>query len=212
MNISNLKKYLKPIIYGSAAISMLLSLYFIGDAIKKRTKNNDDNLNYVTNSIFDNVVPVINSEKTITRPYVSEDVKVIKSFYDYKSEAESQVGAIVYYENTYIQNSGVDYAGTTNFDVVAIIDGTVTKVADDKLLGKIVEIRHSNDLISVYQSLSEVKVKKDDVITQGQIIGKSGVSSIATDLKDHLHLEVMYKGELINAETIYNKAINKLEG
>lgn len=56
-------------------------------------------------------------------------------------------------------NSGVDYGGKENFEVVSILDGTVIDVKEDDLLGKIVEIRHSNEMISVYQSLSEVTVK-----------------------------------------------------
>ena len=91
------------------------------------------------------------------------------------------------------------------------MDGTVIKVLEDKLLGNIVEIRHNNDLISVYQSLAEVKVKNDDVISKGQIIGISGYASIAPNLKEHLHFEVLYKGEVINPESIFNKTIDKIE-
>ena len=63
-----------------------------------------------------------------------------------------------------MQNSGVSYGGKESFDVVAILDGTVTNVAEDKLLGNVIEIKHDNDMISSYQSLSAVNVKKGDVV------------------------------------------------
>ena len=37
---------------------------------------------------------------------------------DYKSEAENQEKSLIYYENTYLQNSGVSYGREASFDVV----------------------------------------------------------------------------------------------
>ena len=101
-----------------------------------------------------------------------ENVKLAKPFYNYEDEEKSQEDAIIYYEGTYIQNSGVDYGYENVFDVVSILDGTVISVEENDIVGTTVSIRHSNDLISVYQSLSDVIVKKDDKVIQGQIIAK----------------------------------------
>lgn len=213
MKERNLKKHVKSFMYGSAALTLVLSIFFIGQINNNKEKEKEKEPNYVTNTVIEDVVPVITEEnEKIGKPYGDHTVKMVRSYYDYKGEANNQVSSIVYYENTYIQNSGVDYSGTATFDVVSIADGTVTKVTDDKLMGKIIEIRHNNDLISIYQSLSEVVVKKDDSIKKGQIIGKSGTSTISSELKDHLHLEVSYKGEMINPETIYEKTFDELEG
>lgn len=213
MKERNLKKHVKSFMYGSAALTLVLSIFFIGQINNNKEKEKEKEPNYVTNTVIEDVVPVITEEnEKIGKPYGDQTVKMVRSYYDYKGEANNQVSSIVYYENTYIQNSGVDYSGTATFDVASIADGTVTKVTDDKLMGKIIEIRHNNDLISIYQSLSEVVVKKDDSIKKGQIIGKSGTSTISSELKDHLHLEVSYKGEMINPETIYEKTFDELEG
>ena len=67
-----------------------------------------------------------------------------------------QENSIILFEDTYMQNSGVDYSLEEVFDVICILDGSVISVKEDNLLGTTVEVRHSNDLISVYQSLSEV--------------------------------------------------------
>ena len=76
------------------------------------------------------------------------------------------------------------------FEVVAVLNGTVVNVKQDEILGNVVEIKHENNYITTYQSLSEVSVKKDDIITQGQIIGKSGTNKLDKDMGNHLHFEV----------------------
>ena len=109
-----------------------------------------------------------------------------------------------------MQNSGVDYTSDNSFDVISILDGTVINVYENEILGTSIEIRHNNDLISVYQSLSEISVKKDDQVIQGQIIAKSGTSNINKDLGNHLHFELYYKGKIVNPEEYYNKSIDEL--
>ncbi|UKI27354.1 MAG: M23 family metallopeptidase [Bacilli bacterium] len=88
------------------------------------------------------------------------------------------------------------------------MDGIVISVENNDILGTTVEIRHDNDLISVYQSLSNVNVKKDDKVIQGQIIAKSGLSNIEKDLGNHLHFELYYKGKIVNPEEYYNKSLD----
>ena len=94
--------------------------------------------------------------------------------------------------------------------MVSILDGTVTSIKEDQNLGKIVEVTHSNDIISIYQSLSDVKVKENQEIKQGDIIGTSGTCNIENDLKNHLHFEMIVKGSIVNPENYYNKKISEL--
>ena len=109
-----------------------------------------------------------------------------------------------------MQNSGVDYAGSTEFDVVSILDGTVVSVTDDDILGTTIQIKHSNDLISVYQSMGSVNVQENDAITQGTVIGKSGESNISSDLGNHLHFELYHQGSVVNPEEYYGKLLGEL--
>ena len=75
---------------------------------------------------------------------------------------------------------------------------------------KIVEVKHSNDMMSIYQSLSEVTVKKNDVIKQGDIIGKSGKSSISSEMNENLYFELFYKGSNVNPDEYYDKKVEEL--
>ena len=111
--------------------------------------------------------------------------------------------SIIYYENTYIQNTGVDYTSKEVFDVNAIADGTVIAVKKDDIVGNTVKIEHNNDMISVYQSINEVSVKEKDQVTKGQVIGKSGTNSIGSDLGNHLHFELYKNNILVNPEEVF---------
>ena len=152
----------------------------------------------------DDTLPVINTTVKPINPYTDQKVKVGKTYYDYKGEEESQINSIIKHDNTYIQNTGIDFVGEDVFDVVAILDGTVEKVNTDDTLGKVIEIKHNDGNISVYQSLSEVLVKKGDIVNQGQQIGKSGTNELDRDLGNHLHFEIYSNGQSINPEVYLN--------
>ena len=197
-----LKSFVVPVIYSVAIVISIFSMYLVKNIFTKNMDSNKNEVKYVDNEItgVDTVIPVISTSTSIIKPYTNNDVKIVNNFYNYQGDAESQQNSILYYENTYMQNSGVDYAMDSEFDVVSILDGTVIKVEENDILGVIVEIRHTNDLISIYQSLKDVSVKVDDKVVQGQIIAKSGTSNINTSLTNHLHFELYHKGMVVNPE------------
>lgn len=210
MTKRKLKKQVVYGIYAVALVSLFSVLYFIEKSTSPYNLNSGEDIKYVSKTIFDKDIPVVSTGKTVARPYVDTEIKVVKAFYDYQADAKEQEKSLIFNENTYIQSSGVSYGGKDNFEVVAILDGTVTDVKEDSLLGKIVEISHGNEVISVYQSLSDIKVKKDDKIMQGQVIGTSGTANIDKDLGNHLYFELIVKGTNVNPENYYNKKINEL--
>ena len=108
-----------------------------------------------------------------------------------------------------MQNSGIDYTNKETFDIVSILDGTVIEVTDNKILGKTIKIKHNNDLISTYQSLSEVSVKENDTVLRGQVIAKSGTCPLYSS-DNNLHFELTYQGKLVNPESYYNKSVDEL--
>ena len=141
------------------------------------------------------------------KPFKDESVATTKYFYNYQADNATQEKSILYHENTYIQNSGMDFTKNETFDVIAVLEGTVINVKEDELLGKIVEIQHDNNLVSSYQSLGDVSVKKNDTVKQGQIIGKSGTNSIDKELGNHLHFELYLNSQVVNPEDYFDKEI-----
>ena len=76
-------------------------------------------------------------------------------------------------------------------------------------MGKIVEIKHNNKYVTMYQSLSEVNVKKGDLVVQGGLIGKSGKNTLDSEMGNHLHYELYIDGKVVNPEEYLNKVIEK---
>lgn len=205
------KRKLKSFVLPTALI--ILGIFAMASAwaytITEKSLNLKEDLNYVSNTIISKDIAVINTTTKIIYPYVEQSVTLGKNYYDYKASSAEQENSIIYHENTYIQNSGVDFMHAQPFNVISILEGTVTNVKEDELLGKTIEISHDNDYISVYQSLSEVNVKKGDIISQGQIIGKSGTNKLDKELGNHLHFELYIGGHIVNPIDYLNKEVNK---
>lgn len=210
MTNRRLKKSVLYGIYALIFVTVIGIFYMVDSFMNKTTFNNDENYDYVSDTVIEDDIPVVSTKEILMKPYSDANVTIKKDYYDYKATSEKQENAILFYQNTYIQNSGVAYASDNIFDVLAVLDGTVTDVKEDELLGKIVEVKHENNVISVYQSLSEVSIKKGDTITQGTVLGKSGTSNISKDLGNHLHFELIINGNNVNPEEYYDKNISEL--
>lgn len=223
MKKRKLKSFVVPLMYVASIAMLLGSVYIIENLINNSVfkSENVEEVEEVEDVIFNEEedmnemnssdVPVVSTDPTISRPYVNGNVKIVKNYYDYQADNASQEESIVYYGNTYMQNSGVDYGMDAEFEVVSILDGTVMEVIDDEIMGKTVKIKHSNDLISVYQSMGSVDVKANDVVTQGMIIGKSGEANVSPELGNHLHFELYYQGSVVNPENYYDKLLGELQ-
>ena len=212
MRRRKLKPYVLPTLMILAITSVIFGTAMLSNSLRK--SNNDDYdtpISYVTSTILDEEQAVINETSTMINPYTDTTVTIGKNYYDYKADAETQEKSIVYHDNTYLQNSGTDFVSENVFDVVAVLDGNVTDVKEDETLGKVVEIKHENGYISIYQSLSEVSVKKGDIVTQGQVIGKSGTNELDKDMGNHLHFELYVNGQVVDPALYLNKEIETSE-
>ena len=213
MIIIKIKRFVVPTIYTISLLLIIGSIFILVSGISSYFKEIPD-YDYAVKNVFNDnnkVLPVQTSKNLIIKPYLSENVNIGKYFYDFEGEREGQEKALVYYENTYMQNSGVDYISNSVFDVVSILDGEVISVEKDNTLGNIVKIKHEKDLISIYQGIDEVSVSKGDSVTQGQILGISSTSKINPEYNSSLHFEVYYKGEIIDPENLYSLSIEDLQ-
>lgn len=195
-----------PLLITILALVPLLTIFLI-----KRTSltNKQPEEDLVTEETISDSLPVINTTNKMINPYTDKNVKIGKTYYDYKGEEKNQENSITVHDNTYMQNTGIDFISDQIFDVVSVQDGTVINVKEDNLLGKVVEIKHESGLISSYQSLSEISVKKGETITQGQIIGKSGTNELDKESGNHLHFEIYKDGTSVNPENYLNKEISE---
>ena len=114
-----LKKYVMPTVY-VVLVSLLVFSTFMTFANSGITEEQLEDINYVSDIIWSNEIPVVSTEKVIIKPYKEAKVTIAKYYYDYSDSADSQKNSIIFYENSYIQNSGVDYIHEKVFDVVAV--------------------------------------------------------------------------------------------
>ncbi len=206
---------LHGIVISIVALICLIS-YAVTTSLTVTESKKQENLEYVSYEILtDNIMPVSKEEQTtgnttldIVKPYQDENVKVGKNYYDYKEEEKSQEDAIIYYKNTYMQNTGVDYTNDKDFEINAIGDGKVISITTDDITGTTIKIEHNNNIVSVYQSVKNPQVKEKDEVKKGQIIATSGKNNINSDLGTHLHFELYKDNILVNPENFFENQGN----
>ena len=206
------KLVLKPFVLPTLYILMVIVLMTMSTTLIYKEKEEDDDLTYVSDSIIDDSTPVVNdSQIIILKPFTSENVTVVSGYYDYQAEAANQESSIVKYENTYLQNSGITYSSTEEFDVVSIMDGTITKIYSNDLLGNIIEITHDKDFVSVYQMLDNISenIKVGTKVARGEVIAKSGTSKLSPE-NYNLHFELMKEGSLVDPNNYLGKDFKEL--
>ena len=205
-----LKPFVMPMIYGILAATVLTSIVLIQKTGDEKVLNDSTEYTYVNKDILTDDVPVIGDDTVIIKPFTKDNVTVSKKFYDKNMSKEDKQNAIIYYNDTYMQNTGVLFSSDEQFDINTVLDGTIVEVKKDDVLGNVVEIKHDNNLISTYQGLSEVSVKKDQSVKQGDIIGKSGKLDIDTEINNALLFELIYNGKLVNPESYFDKKVSEL--
>ena len=152
-------------------------------------------------------IQVTNTEDVVIRPYNDSNIKIVKGYYDYKGKKDDQQNSLIYYNDTYMQNTGICYAGNNEFDVISIYDGEITEVTNDELIGNSITIKHNDNTYSIYQSIKDITVKKGDHVSQGQKIATSGVSNIDKDLNNHLYFELIINDLSVNPEEYYDNTL-----
>ncbi len=210
MKKRKLKSFVLPSLYVTIVGILFVSIAFLGATLQE----SEEYGNMAVSAMKDITVPVVSetpSTAVIVKPYLAENVSISKSFYDMKDDEKKQQQSLVYYENTYLQNSGVLYVSDEEFEIFAVTDGTVTKVSKDDILGNVVEITHNNNLKSVYYSLGEVYVKENDAISTSTVVGKSGDNALENEKNNCLLFEVYYNGVAMDPEDFYNMNLNDLQ-
>lgn len=213
--MKSVKKIFVPTIYLIAILSVVGCILLTIMSINKYLTESEK-FDYSINGLIDNEVkPVQGEDNTknnvkIIKPFRNEKVTIGRGFYDFEGEQTNQEKSIIFYENTYMQNSGVDYVSDEVFDVISVLAGKVISVDTDEVLGNIVKIEHDKNIITTYQGIDKVALKVGDVVSQGTIVGVSGKSLVNSNYTTSLHFEVNYKGELIDPEKFYSLNVNEL--
>jgi murein DD-endopeptidase MepM/ murein hydrolase activator NlpD len=85
-------------------------------------------------------------------------------------------------------HDGIDLAAPAGTPVRAAGDGKVLFAGEQRAYGRIVIVRHSNGLITLYAHNRELRVRTDQTVRVGQVIASVGDSGRTSG--PHLHFEV----------------------
>jgi stage II sporulation protein Q len=194
------KKWAFPAIYMVAAAIILTFMWVYQDM--GRTPTADKASTEITKAGTDakdqknqatGAVPVIANTETMRWPVADRSTLTVSlPFYDSKASNEVKQSAMVQYDDTITPHTGIDLAKADDqtFDVLAALSGKVTVVENNPLTGHQVEITASNGLVTIYQSLSDIKVAQGAEVKQGDVIAQAGVNELEKDDGVHLHFEV----------------------
>lgn len=216
MKKRKLKGYVLPTLYLFIIGLMAVGVTFLSKNLLDKNVETDENYNY-SMSVFDEneQTPTTTNEEPVSEkvsmPYTSANVTVAKSFYNKDESNENQESALIYYENTYMPNTGVLYESDEIFDVVSPMDGTVKDIKTDEILGTVLTIEHNSKVTTVYYALGETKVNVGDTVTKNQLIATSGTSKLETDKEQTLLFEVYIDGVLTNPTEFYEKTLDELK-
>ncbi len=206
MTNRKLKGYVKPTIFMICLTVIIISLMVLAN--NNQVSNGYDQT-FVMNALIDPVTPVVGEPTTnVILPYKSDKVTINKAYYSKDDSEEDQQNALIYYENTYLPNSGIIYASAEEFDVNTVLDGTVIDIKEDELLNTVVYVSHSNNITTIYYGLKDVNVKVNDQVMQGDILGKSNTNKFCSE-NYSLLFEVNNNGEVIDPEEFYQMDLNK---
>ncbi len=106
-------------------------------------------------------------------------------------------GMVTQEYNAAINHPYIDIAAPENSVVSSVLDGTVIMADYSELNGYVIQIQHSNDLISIYKHNAKLLKKVGDTVSAGSpisLVGNTGKLSTAS----HLHFELWHKGKPIN--------------
>lgn len=192
------KKWVFPATYMAAAAIILTLMWVYQGAgtfnSDTQTETNPAKTGTVTENVSgSDAVATSAKQETMQWPFKDRnELEVILPFYDNKASNEVRQAAMVEYGDTFTPHIGMDFARHDNatFDVMAVMSGKVTAVQKDPIVGNLVEITHSNGLVSVYQSLADVQVAKDTEVKKGDVIAKAGRNELEKDQGVHLHFEL----------------------
>lgn len=106
-------------------------------------------------------------------------------------------------------HNGLDIAGKHRTPIIAPADGTVLVTGEDRTMGKYVQLRHTDDLETVYLHLHAIKVEQGSAVKRGDTIGLMGSTGRSTGT--HLHYSVIVEGEHVDPiDYIWDRSASSL--
>lgn len=174
--------------YGSYTVAGILVVALAGAVLITGLNSGAEKMEL--NKVENPVVSVNTQPLTFLMPM--ENATLIRDYSNQELYLNSTLGRWEYH-------GGIDLTSENN-NVFAVAKGTVESIKTDSLNGTQIVIAHSNNLKTIYSSLSEeTLVNVGDTVNEGQQIGTSDTTA-GNEEKDgkHLHFEMLENGKKID--------------
>ena len=150
-------------------------------------------------------LPTVDSRDTPSDPPEQNRVSVTAPVNNGKVTTVFSGNGLVYSKtlDQYVIHEGIDFEAPVDSPVMAVAEGTVTKVYNDDKLGITIELTHQDGYQTRYSNLSTDRmVEEGDVVKAGEVISGIGMTALFESLDSpHLHFEVWKDGTAINPST-----------
>lgn len=210
MKKRKLKGYVLPTLYLLIVVSIFTGVILLGQKVKLEDRDYD----YGVSALEDKVESVV-VEDTITSSDINSPVDTTVAelsihYYDKDASSEEQQNSLIFYENTYLPNTGVLYSSDNEFEVSVAFSGKVSEILDDEFFGKCVVVEHNDKLRTYYYGLQNIDVAVGDELANNTVIGTAKNNAIMNTKKTFL-FEVYYNNELMNPEKFIGTKITDYE-
>ncbi len=108
-------------------------------------------------------------------------------------------GMVSNHYDSKLEHFGTDVVGGMNERISSILDGTVIFSEWTLNTGYVIQIQHTNNLLSIYKHNSELLKKAGEHVKAGEAIALLGNSGELTS-GPHLHFELWHNGRPLNPE------------
>jgi murein DD-endopeptidase MepM/ murein hydrolase activator NlpD len=102
------------------------------------------------------------------------------------------------------QHLGTDFRAAIGIPIPASNKGRVVFTGDLFYAGMVVVLDHGLDIFTMYGHLSEIKVRKGDMVAQGDIVGLSGATGRVSG--PHLHWGVKLQGHWVDGLSLVEQS------
>lgn len=210
MSKRKLRRLVLPTLYGVTVVSAIFIIMLINSIILKPYTSYDYSKSLLKDVTEATLKETEDTSNKIVVPYQDQTVQMKVSYYDREDDDSKKEKSLIMYQNTYMPSSGAVYSSTNEFDVLSVMDGKITKINNDDILGTSIEITHNANLITYYYSLKELMVNEQDEVKAGSIIGKASTNKI-NDKENNFLFEVYYQGKSLDPEEFYQMNPDELQ-
>lgn len=196
------RRWFYPALYLCAASLILTGVLFYQIQGSNEAKKEEEQTVYDEQGL-----PATADAEVFEWPADRKQTQVVQPFYDVNGTEQEQQAALVNYDQTYIQNTGINIGAKDEkaFTVTAAMSGKVTEARKDHLLGYVVRLQHGDDVETLYQSLGSLDVKLGDTVNQGDKLGEAGTEALNRKMGTHVHFEIRKNGVPVNPESYMEK-------